>query len=38
MESETPEKRINWRFIYGGVISWLILMIVLMRWFTETFA
>jgi hypothetical protein len=38
MKDEIPEARVNWRLVYGAVIGWLILMIVLMRLFTTTFA
>lgn len=32
------EKPINWRMIYGVILAWLILMIVLMRLFTEAYS
>ena len=35
---ETPEPRINWRFIYGIVLAWLIVMILLMHLLTRVFS
>lgn len=34
----TDEPRVNWRLIYGAVLAWLIVMIVLMRLLTTVFS
>jgi len=36
--SDTEESNVNWRFVYGLVLVWLVVMIVLMRLFTEVFS
>jgi hypothetical protein len=35
---ETNEPHVNWRYIYGAVLVWLIVMILLMRLFTTVFS
>lgn len=37
-ETETPEPRIDWRIVYGAVLAWLVVMILLMRLFTQVFS
>lgn len=42
-EAEPPsepvvEPPVNWRLIYCGVLGWLVVMIVLMRLFTEVYS
>jgi len=35
---EPIEPRINWRLVYGAVLAWLVVMILLMRLFTKVFS
>jgi hypothetical protein len=37
MMDEPGKSRINWRVVYGAVLAWLVLMIVLMRLFPKVF-
>jgi hypothetical protein len=32
------EPTVKWRVVYGAVIIWLIIMVVLMRWLTEVYS
>jgi len=36
--SDTEESNVNWRMVYGAVLIWLVVMIVLMRLFTKVFS
>jgi len=38
MMDDPNEPRINWRFVYGAVFAWLVIMILLMRFFMEIFS
>lgn len=35
MMEPTKEPPVNWRFVYGAVLAWLVAMVVLMRLFTQ---
>ena len=36
--SDTGESNINWRLVYGVVLVWLVVMIVIMRLFSKVFS
>ncbi len=38
MSAESPEPRLPWRRIYVAILVWLIVMIILMRVFSEAYA
>jgi len=37
-DEEVQEPRVRWRLVYGAVLAWLVVMILLMRLFTEVFS
>lgn len=38
VEPTNAEPPVNWRLIYWGILGWLVVMIVLMRIFTEVYS
>jgi hypothetical protein len=38
MMETNKDPKVKWRIVYGAVLIWLVIMVVLMRWLTKVYS